>query len=196
MLLNHLQQGKFQDIKLQRQWTFSNSSQNRFPETSRARLSQMSSGQSYRRWQTDGGDSESRACGECGYAVSPEEEEEEVTLLPSFLGTRGGLEPWKGTKNRMKDIQMSSFISRHPFNAERIHNLCNSTQIWWLMLRLFWSTPKCVAQPKSVAVTLIIPNHHTFQDVASIMTKFPCFRSLGRMFRGTVGAPNCYNKVQ
>lgn len=47
--------------------------------------------QSYRRWQADGGDSESRACGEGGGAVSPEEEE--ASLLPSSLETGGDPTP-------------------------------------------------------------------------------------------------------
>lgn len=52
---------------------------------------------SYRRWQTDGGDSESRACGEGGRAVSPAEEEEEVASpFPSSLETGGDPTPWRG----------------------------------------------------------------------------------------------------
>lgn len=53
----------------------------------------MSLGQSYRRWQTDGGDSESRACGEGGHAVSPEEEA--ASLFPSCLETGGDPTPWR-----------------------------------------------------------------------------------------------------
>lgn len=65
-------------------------------------------GRSYRRWQADGGDSESMACGESGHAVSPEEgeveevaeaaeEEEEVekSLFPSSPETRVELKPWR-----------------------------------------------------------------------------------------------------
>lgn len=48
---------------------------------------------SYRRWQTDGGDSESRACGEGGHAVSPEEEE--ASRFLSSLETGGDLTPWR-----------------------------------------------------------------------------------------------------
>lgn len=50
----------------------------------------MSLGQSYRRWQTDGGD-RGRACGEGGRAVSPEEEE--ASLSPSSPETGGDPTP-------------------------------------------------------------------------------------------------------
>lgn len=80
----------------------------RFPVTSKATRGQMfGEGRSYRRWQADGGDSESMACGESGRAVSPvegeaeevvevaEEEEVEKSLFPSSPETRVGLEPWR-----------------------------------------------------------------------------------------------------
>lgn len=79
-------------------------SHGRFPVTSKATHGE---GRSYRRWQADGGDSESMACGESGHAVSPEEgeveeveevaEEEEVekSRFPSSLETTVELKPWK-----------------------------------------------------------------------------------------------------
>lgn len=56
----------------------------------------MSLGQSYHRWQTDGGDSEGRACGEGGHAVSPEEEE--ASPSPSSPETGGEPTPWGETQ--------------------------------------------------------------------------------------------------
>jgi len=65
---------------------FKDSSQNRLPATSRIQPDVW--GGPYRRWQADGGGSESRACGAGGgHAASPaeeEEEEEEASPFPSF----------------------------------------------------------------------------------------------------------------
>lgn len=63
-------------------------------------LSQMSSDQPYRRWQTDGGDNESKACGKGGHAASPEEEE--ASLFPLTQGTRGHPKPWRRHKRWVK----------------------------------------------------------------------------------------------
>lgn len=57
------------------------------------KFSQMSLGKSYRHWETDGGDSESRACCEGGHAVSPEQEV--ASLFPSCLGRGGDRTPWR-----------------------------------------------------------------------------------------------------
>lgn len=71
----------------------------------------MCLGLSYRRWQADGGDSESRAFGEGEHAVSPEEEqpaEEEgeaaVFLFPSSQETGGDLTPLRrhGERERVR----------------------------------------------------------------------------------------------
>lgn len=53
----------------------------------------MSLSQSYRHWQTDGGDTESRAYGEGGHVSLADEEE--VSLFPSSQETRGDPTPWR-----------------------------------------------------------------------------------------------------
>lgn len=54
----------------------------------------MCLGWSYRHWESDGGDTESKACDEGGHAVYPMDEEE-VSLFPSSQETRGDLKTWR-----------------------------------------------------------------------------------------------------
>lgn len=70
-----------------------NPSQSSFPATSRRGRSL-----SYRRWQADGADSGSTACGGSGRAASPgalEALEEERRPLPSSLERGVEQEPWR-----------------------------------------------------------------------------------------------------